>query len=668
MALNGSVSTSAYEGRYLTLSWSASQSISDNVSTISWTLSANGGSSSYYYTGPVTVTIDGTTVYSLSGDDRYAMYKGTVKTGTIKLKHSTTGAKSFTVSIRAAIYTYAVNCTGEGTFTLNNIPRYPSVSQTLASATETSITMNWSSDSTCDYLWYSKDAGTNWTAYGGINGASGQYTISGLTAGTTYNIKTRLRRKDSQLTSDAPSKAITTYSYPYANSMPNFNIGDSVTIGVYNPLGRSYTLTMIAEDGTEITTDREYTGTSVSGFEVSTYTEMFYNSIPNARSGRYSVRINYGNITETREGGIYSAPVSSAPLIGGATYLDADSTITAITGDNKKVIPGMSKLTFNATGITAQNYATISSVKVNVGTEYDMTVSGSTATASNVTVGSSETTTAIITVTDSRGLAGTFEVALDTVDYAKPTMTASVKRSYGYYSNTDITPTTNYTYVGSNAVTIQLQARKTSETSYSITQTISSSTTTTISFDNEYAWYLRFTITDSFGSSSTYTVTLGKGVPLFYFDTQKSSVSMDMFPTHANAFEVNGDVYINTNKLSDFVVEESINTTSGNWSWRKWASGTAECWGRFPQASAINTAMGDNFSSADFTTDLPTGLFMGDTPQVNCNITYGTIYCWPICTGNPSTTSVGKWRAFRITANTNTQNKFYVFKVVGRWK
>ena len=123
-------------------------------------------------------------------------------------------------------------------------------------------------------------------------------------------------------------------------------------------------------------------------------------------------------------------------------------------------------------------------------------------------------------------------------------MSATAQRVSGFYSSTEVTPTTNYTYIGSNAVTIQLQARKTSESSYSVTQTISSSGTSTVSLDNQYPWYILLTITDSFGGSSTYEITIGKGIPLFYFDIQKASVSMDMFPTHSNAFEVNGDIYV----------------------------------------------------------------------------------------------------------------------------
>ena len=123
MALSGSVSTSKYDGRYLKLSWTATQSVANNTSTIKWTLSAAGVNVNWYSTGPVTCTIDGSTVYSRSS--RVDMYKGTIASGTKTITHNNDGTRTFKVTIRAAIYYYDVNCTGSSTFTLNPIDRVP---------------------------------------------------------------------------------------------------------------------------------------------------------------------------------------------------------------------------------------------------------------------------------------------------------------------------------------------------------------------------------------------------------------------------------------------------------------------------------------------------------------------------------------------------------------
>lgn len=126
MALSGSVNTSKYDGRYYSLSWTASQSIANNTSTISWTLSAVGGNSSWYAERDVSVVIAGTTVYSKTS--RVERYAGKITSGTVTLTHDSAGAKSFSVSVSAAVYVSSINCTGSGSFSLNKIARTSTVS------------------------------------------------------------------------------------------------------------------------------------------------------------------------------------------------------------------------------------------------------------------------------------------------------------------------------------------------------------------------------------------------------------------------------------------------------------------------------------------------------------------------------------------------------------
>lgn len=126
MATSGKVSSNGYQGRYITFSWSlTTQSIAANTSTISWRLEGDGtGQSSRYKAGNFKVVIDGVTVYSTSEDDRIWLYDGTlVASGNYTFNHNSAGEKSFSVQIQAGIYTYAVNCTGSGSFTLPTINR-----------------------------------------------------------------------------------------------------------------------------------------------------------------------------------------------------------------------------------------------------------------------------------------------------------------------------------------------------------------------------------------------------------------------------------------------------------------------------------------------------------------------------------------------------------------
>lgn len=129
MALSGSFNSSAWTSSSgdkisLLFSWTATQSVDKNTSTISWELKGDRANSGYVNAGGFKVTIDGETVYSKSTDYRIKLYNGTaVASGTKKLTHNTDGTRSFAVYIEGGIYTYAVNCTGSATFALNTIPR-----------------------------------------------------------------------------------------------------------------------------------------------------------------------------------------------------------------------------------------------------------------------------------------------------------------------------------------------------------------------------------------------------------------------------------------------------------------------------------------------------------------------------------------------------------------
>lgn len=156
MALSGNLTSTAYNNRSITFSWTATQSTSGNYSTISWDLKGSGGTqSSYEYSGNFKVVIDGDKVFSSA--DRIKLYNGTtIASGTKKITHNTDGTRKFTVSIEAGIYTIAVNCSGSKSFTLTDIPRASTASATNANIGATSkITIAKASSSFTHTLSYS---------------------------------------------------------------------------------------------------------------------------------------------------------------------------------------------------------------------------------------------------------------------------------------------------------------------------------------------------------------------------------------------------------------------------------------------------------------------------------------------------------------------------------
>lgn len=127
---SGSLSTSSYNGRYLTFSWSLSgQDVGGNKSTISWRLYGDGpewveDGVTWYYCRNVELKIDGSVVYSSGSDSPVELRSGTeVASGSYTLSHQSDGTKAFDVNIQAALYSWSVNVSGYTEWRLPDIAR-----------------------------------------------------------------------------------------------------------------------------------------------------------------------------------------------------------------------------------------------------------------------------------------------------------------------------------------------------------------------------------------------------------------------------------------------------------------------------------------------------------------------------------------------------------------
>lgn len=130
MALSGSVTTdywysSGGQTRGYRLDWTAVQSIANNTSTISWSLSTDGTYSSRVAERTLYVVIAGNVV--VNKVDRVMRGPGVVASGSFTAYHASDGTFGFTASIEAAVYESTVNCTGSASFTLNQIPRQATI-------------------------------------------------------------------------------------------------------------------------------------------------------------------------------------------------------------------------------------------------------------------------------------------------------------------------------------------------------------------------------------------------------------------------------------------------------------------------------------------------------------------------------------------------------------
>ena len=256
MATYGSFATNSVGAFYFTFEWSRTGYNSTlNEHYIYYKVTAHNTAGNYRTVHGKQLSINGTLVYNNSTELR--CYEGTVITeGNLTIPSSNTQGDG---TVSAAFYgqvgtTSSFNASGSGSWALDRIPRYPTCYQSLKSRTDNSITMNWSSDTTIDALYYSVDGGTTWNYINNPAAASGSYTISGLNPLTTYSIATRMRSANSQLTANSSTTNITTYDIARFVDLTELIHGDTNRIKINNPGGRyPVTLTIINNNQNLIT-------------------------------------------------------------------------------------------------------------------------------------------------------------------------------------------------------------------------------------------------------------------------------------------------------------------------------------------------------------------------------------------------------------------------------
>lgn len=238
MATSGSLSTSKYDGRYYTLSWTATQSTTTNKSTIKWTLKAVGGNSSWYAERTLKVVIAGKTVYDKT--DRKDRYAETIETGTITVEHDDNGDASFSASIKAAVFYSTVNCTGSKTFTLTNIPRKSTISSAANVTLGNDCSIKWTPKSS-SFKYKIKFSLGSWEYT--VPAKDNEYIYPKRTTAYTYNGYT-IPKNNTTLLKAIPNKTgkMTATLYTYTSSGTTHIGSDPETFTVTVPSDISPTM------------------------------------------------------------------------------------------------------------------------------------------------------------------------------------------------------------------------------------------------------------------------------------------------------------------------------------------------------------------------------------------------------------------------------------------
>ena len=416
---------------------------------------------------------------------------------------------------------------------------YKVPTQSLNSKTETSIKMNWSCDTTANYIWYSKDNGSTWTAVGTVNAKSGRYTISGLTANTTYNIKTRVRRSSTNTTYDTTKSSQTTYSYPYCTDAPDFTIGNNVTLKFYNPLNRTLNIQMYSTTSEAYVSDLiQITGTSYTGF--SNIASRLYASIPNSSESNYNIEVTYGSNKTIKSGNKYKVKGTETPTFSDFTYIDSNSAVTTITGDNQVMVKGLSTVQVtisSANKMVAQNGAT--------GKNYTMTMSNLSATENYSEndivknlgeINESGSQRLTVTAFDSRGLSKAVYKDITVYDYSYPKLNVTLKRLNNFEDQTTLKISGKYTTLTINNVeknyisSVQYRYRDIESTfnnwtSVEVFENSGSFSCNDIvlSLDNTKVFEFEVRVTDALGQTIAQSYKVDKGQAIFFISTNEET-------------------------------------------------------------------------------------------------------------------------------------------------
>ncbi len=493
---------------------------------------------------------------------------------------------------------------------------------------------------------YGSSTDTSCTAYMNINGSRAMTYSAGFTIGSSWvqiggtstatvahNADgTKIVNLTGYFNSDVPPKLqnlnvtqnITLTTIPRASqitaSSGSFNIGSSITIYT-NRKSASFTHALNLYFGGYSTTIT-YDITDSYVWNTASWASTLYQQIPNTNTGTGTLRlITYdagGNVVGYTELSITAHVMNSNPSFSGFSYTDVDSNTIALTGDSSQIVQTKSNLQVTVTGAAAQNYATVSSYRVQYGSK---TVTSSSNVISFGTVSANDSL--IVTVVDSRGNTYQQSAVITTIAYSPPVISSvSLSHVNNIEAGTVLTCAGTYAayMVTKSRYSLKYRYKTTLSDTWSdyvtITPTLNGSN---FSFNASIG---NFDINSSFNfeivASDYYTSTVQPALlptakPVL--SIRDGMIGINKIPENG-ALDVSGDVYISGSKAYSDGYHPNADTVGGLHFLRGAASGT----------TATQTAYGSIYYSADISISFGTTLPV--TPYVFTSFnTNGFGYC-----------------------------------------
>ena len=293
------------------------------------------------------------------------------------------------------------------------------------------------------------------------------------------------------------------------------------------------------------TISRSGLGNATSGSYTFVLTDAERNTLRNATPNSNTMTVTYG-LQSAISGTTYSHTIAKTmtiingnPTAPTLSYADTNTTTTAITGNNQRIIRNKSILTATVGAVTAKKGASI--------TSYSTTINGVTKAGNGSlnfgTINLATNGELITTVTDSRGNTATVKKTVLVDDWSIPTANVELYRINNFETSSRLKVDCSYSSLsGKNTITCQYCYKKTTDTNYTAWTAIANNTLITLNLDNSADFNVKIRIQDRLSGWIEASKILPKGVPIFFIDIDKHSVGVNCLPEFAEEFAVDGSI------------------------------------------------------------------------------------------------------------------------------
>ena len=616
MALKGSFKGST-SNQYVqpTITWSATQNIAGNYSNVTATLTYSRTNSGYTTSGKWSgsITINGTQVPGSSGNDQIVITQNSntfAMSATVKVPHNADGSKSVTISCTGSIPAASLSSTScSATVTLDTIPRKATITAAsdFTDAANPSFTFSNPGGFPMDVWLEPNPVGDHLCIRKSIPN-TGSYTWS-LTSAEREQLRSKC-------------------------------VGTSCTIriGLYSYVGGTTYDSYVDKKFTM--TENEYTKPTVS------MTATLNNDLlPSAFSGMYIQGKSRLNVSISAQGKHSASILSYSANIGGVVYNPQSNSVVSnvITKSGKVDVIGYAKDSRGFTGSTSQQIDVTAYSKplvIPLGSENAIQCYRSDGNGNRV---GSSTSVWIKAKRFYYSLSGKNQCKLQ-------------------WRRKLVTDAWNGDEQGWNDLIL-----KTDTTTDEYSALLPS-----VEFDVRKSYSVQIRAKDDIGEVDVKTFEIPTQDVALHLGKGGKNVSVGTYCNYSKEYTFysewdayfDKDVYVGSNRIADFPIERG---TDGIWTWEKWASGKAVCYGRYSYNNFMLNAEG---APTSLTIDESFPFVFAELPTVNAVLSEEDGYHHFILQVYTSTSSVYKVDV-RTADNPSTSKSVggvLNFDVKGRWK